>query len=47
VFDDTVIYVLLKKPGTKDEFDPLDLVAGQVFEYEYPAKKREEVKEAN
>ena len=45
VFNDTLIYVLLKKPGTKDEFEPLEQVAGQEFVYEYPAKKREEVKE--
>jgi hypothetical protein len=28
--------------GTKDEFEDLAEVARQVFEYEYPAKKKEE-----
>jgi hypothetical protein len=44
VFNDTVLYVLLKKPGTKDEFDDLTAVSGQEFTYDYPAKKKEEVK---
>ena len=29
--------------GTKDEFEDLQEVSGQLFEYEYPTKKREEV----
>ena len=44
MFNDTVLYVLLKKPGTKDEFDDLTAVSGQEFTYDYPAKKKEEVK---
>jgi len=44
VFNDTVIYVLFRKPGTKDEFDELEKVAGQEFFYDYPAKKKEEPK---
>jgi len=37
-----VVYVCLKKPNTKDEFEDLNDVSGQVFEYEYPPKKKEE-----
>ena len=34
--------MLLRKPGTKDEFDELEKVAGQEFQYEYPQKKKED-----
>lgn len=44
VFNDSVIYVCFRKPGTKDEFDELEKVASQEFFYDYPAKKKEEVK---
>jgi hypothetical protein len=46
VFNDTVIYVLFRKPGTKDEFDDLTAVAGQEFTYDYPAPKKEEPKKS-
>ncbi len=43
IFNDTVVYVCLRKPGGgKDDFEDLHEVAGQVFEYEYPTKKKEE-----
>ncbi len=32
----------MRKPGTKDEFEDLKVVAGREFEYEYPTKKVEE-----
>jgi hypothetical protein len=38
------MYVLFRKPGTKDEFDELEKVAGQEFFYDYPAKKKEDPK---
>lgn len=44
VFNDTELYVLFRKPGTKDEFDELEKVAGQEFSYDYPVKKKEEPK---
>ena len=28
--------------GTKDEFEELQEVSGQTFDYEYPVKKKEE-----
>ena len=42
MFNDTQLYVLFRKPGTKDEFDELEKVAGQEFSYEYPQKKKED-----
>eukprot|EP00356_Strombidium_inclinatum_P002836 CAMPEP_0170481278 /NCGR_PEP_ID=MMETSP0208-20121228/1783_1 /TAXON_ID=197538 /ORGANISM="Strombidium inclinatum, Strain S3" /LENGTH=74 /DNA_ID=CAMNT_0010753949 /DNA_START=130 /DNA_END=351 /DNA_ORIENTATION=- len=42
VFNDTVLYCLIHIPGTKDDFEELEKVSGQVFEYEYPQKKKEE-----
>ena len=44
VFNDTLLYLLVHIPGTKDEFEDLDKVAGEIFEYDYPQKKKEEVK---
>ena len=48
VFNDTVIYCLLRKPvapGAKEgEFEVLAEVSGQEFEYDYPQKKKEEPK---
>ena len=44
VFNDSVVYCCFKKPGTKDEFDDLAEVAGEEFSYDYPLKKKEEVK---
>ena len=44
VMNDTELYLLIHKPGTKDEFEPLEEVSGQEFEYEYPQKKKEEKK---
>ena len=44
VCNDQVIYVLFKKPGTKDEFDELEKVADKEFFYDYPARKKEEPK---
>ena len=35
--------MLLRKPGTKDEFEDLKVVAGREFEYEYPSKKVDEL----
>ena len=35
-----MIYVWLL--GTKDEFEDLGEVSGQVFEYEFPQKKKED-----
>ena len=46
IFNNTELYVLFKKPGTKDEYDDLTEVAGQVFEYDYPRPKIEEKKKA-
>ena len=42
--NDTELYLLVHKPGTKDEFEPLEEVSGIEFEYEYPQKKKEEPK---
>ena len=42
VFNDQEVYVLLRKPGTKDEFEDLKVVAGREFEYEFPSKKVDE-----
>ena len=42
VFNDSEVFLLLRKPGTKDEFEDLKVVAGREFEYEYPVKKVEE-----
>ena len=42
--NDTVVYCCIKKPGTKDEWEELANVAGEVFEYEYPAKSKPEEK---
>ena len=38
--------MLFKKPGTKEDYDDLTEVAGQVFEYDYPRPKIEEKKKA-
>ena len=45
MFNDAVLYVLFKKPGTKDEFDDLTEVAGQTFYYDYAQKKPEPKKD--
>ena len=42
--NDTELYLLIHKPGTKDEFEALEEVSGKEFEYEYPQKKKEEKK---
>ena len=42
VFNDQEVYVLLRKAGTKDEFEDLKVVAGREFEYEFPTKKVDE-----
>jgi hypothetical protein len=42
VFNDQEVYVLLRKAGTKDEFEDLKVVAGREFEYEFPSKKVDE-----
>ncbi len=42
VFNDQEVWVLLRKAGTKDEFEELKTVAGREFEYEYPSKKGDE-----
>ena len=42
VFNDQEVYVLLRKAGTKDEFEDLKVVAGREFEYEFPTKKFDE-----
>lgn len=42
MFNDTELYCLIKKAGTKDEFEDLLEVSGQSFDYEYPAKKKDE-----
>ena len=44
VFNDTVVYCLIHIPGTKDDFEELEKVSGQLFEYDYPQKKKEEPK---
>ena len=47
VFNDTVVYCLVKIPDTKDEYEDLEKVSGQVFEYDYPQKKKEEPKKTD
>ena len=42
VFNDQEVYVLLRKAGTKDEFEDLKVVAGREFEYEFPTMKVDE-----
>ena len=42
VFNDTLLYLCFKKPGSRDEFDDLTEVAGQEFSYNNPYKKKEE-----
>ncbi len=44
--NDEIVYCCVRKPGTKDDWEDLAVIAGQVFEYEYPAKAKpvEEVK---
>ena len=39
-----MLYALCHVPGTKDEYEDLEKVSGILFEYEYPQKKKEEVK---
>ena len=46
VFNNTELWLLFRKPGTKDDWDDLTEVAGQVFEYDYPRPKKEEGKKA-
>ena len=36
VMNDTEVYLLVHIPGTKDDYEPLEEVSGQEFEYEYP-----------
>lgn len=45
MFNDTVLFILFKKPGTKDDYDDLTEVAKQEFFYDYPIRKKEEVKQ--
>ena len=40
VFNDTELYVLFRKPGTKDEFDELEKVAGREFAYDFPQQTK-------
>ena len=42
MFNDSELYCLLRKAGTKDEYEDLKVVSGKEFEYEYPVKKVEE-----
>jgi len=42
IFNDSEVHCLLRKAGTKDEFEDLKVVSGKEFEYEYPSKKIEE-----
>ena len=42
--NDTELFLLIHKPGTKDEYEALEEVSGQEFEYDYPQKKKEEKK---
>ena len=47
VFNDTLLYLLVRTsaPSEKVEvFEDLDKIAGEVFEYDYPQKKKEEPK---
>ena len=41
VVNDCCLYLLLKRPGM-NEWEDLDEVSGQHFEYEYPTKPKEE-----
>jgi hypothetical protein len=40
LWNDEEIWCLVKKPNTKDEFEDLEKVSGQVFEHEYPVKAK-------
>ena len=44
VFNDSEVYLLLRKAGSKDEYEDLKVVAlrEKDFEYDYPVKKVEE-----
>jgi hypothetical protein len=42
VFNDTLLYLCFKKPGSKEDFDDLTEVAGQEFSYNNPYKKKED-----
>ena len=45
MFNDTVLYALIRIPNSKpEEYEDLEVVSGQVFEYDYPPKKKEEPK---
>ena len=46
MFNNTELWLVFRKPGTKDDWDDLTEVAGQVFEYDYPRPKKEEGKKA-
>ena len=50
VFNDTLLYLLVRTsaPSEKVEvFEDLDKIAGEVFEYDYPQKKKEEPKKTD
>jgi len=50
VFNNSVLYLCFKKPGTKDDYETLaEAAPGIVFEYDYSGavKKREEAKGAD
>ena len=42
VFNDTLLYLCFKKPGSRDEYDDLTEVAGEEFSYNNPYKKKED-----
>ena len=48
VFNDTLLYLLIapprEDPKQPQEFEDLEKVAGEIFEYAYPQKKKEEPK---
>ena len=48
MFNDTLLYLLVAPPRADpkqpQEFEDLEKVAGEVFEYAYPQKKKEEPK---
>lgn len=45
VFNDTEVFLCLRIPGTKDQFEELTAAANGVeFFYDYPARKKEEPK---
>ncbi len=42
--NDTVVYLLVKIPNTKDDYEDLEKISGVAWEYDYPQKKKEEPK---